>query len=138
MEAVLAGIAGEIADREGGRHCAVPDGRGQSQNLFPLRSDQFQIGFAADQRSERWMVALLAWYIEPLVCEVADAGRETKAQQMAECKDVIGEASGVGVMLLRPQIGLMVEGAIENMRRITGIRGDYLRIEGVYWSEMWV
>jgi len=34
---------------------------------------------------------------------------------MAECKDVIGEASGVGVMLLDPQIGLMVEQAIENM-----------------------
>jgi len=49
---------------------------------------------------------------------------------MAECKDVIGEASGVGVMLLDPQIGLMVEQAIENMCRITGIRGDDLGIEG--------
>ena len=53
------------------------------------------------------MVALLAWYIEPLVCKVADAGRETKAQEMTERKDVIGEASDVGVMLLDPQIGLM-------------------------------
>ena len=76
------------------------------------------------------MVALLAWHIEPLVGGIADAGRETKAQKVAERKDVIGEASGVGVMLLDPQIGLMVEEAIENMRRITGIRGDYLHIEG--------
>ena len=48
---------------------------------------------------------------------------------MAECKDLIGEASDVGVMLLDPQIGLMVEQAIENMRCITGIRGDDLGIE---------
>ena len=49
---------------------------------------------------------------------------------MTECKDVIGESGGVGVMLLYPQIGLMVEQAIENMRCITGIRGDDLGIEG--------
>ena len=61
-------------------------------------------------------------------------GRETKAQQMAKCKDVIGEASGVGVMLLNPQIGLMVEQAIENMRGIRGIRRDHLRIEGCVGS----
>ena len=76
------------------------------------------------------MVALLAWHIKSFVGKIADAGRETKAQQMAECKDVIGEASGVGVVLLDPQIGLMVEQAIENMRGITGIRGDHLGIEG--------
>ena len=52
---------------------------------------------------------LLARNIESLVSEVADAGREAEAQQMAERKDVIGEACGVGVVLLDSQIGLMVE-----------------------------
>ena len=66
VETVLAGIAGELADDERGRDCAVPYGRSQSQNLFPLRSDQLQIELAADQRSERWMVALLAWNIKSL------------------------------------------------------------------------
>ena len=33
-------------------------------------------------------------------------------------------------MLFNPQIGLMVEQSIENMRRIPGIRGDDLGIEG--------
>jgi hypothetical protein len=126
VEAVLAGIAGELADDQGGRDCAVPDGRGQSQNLFPLCSDQLQIELAANQRSERRMVALLAWHIEPFVGEIADAGSKTKAQQVTERKDVIGETRRIGVMLLNPQIGLMVEQAIENMRRIPGIRGDDL------------
>jgi len=75
------------------------------------------------------MVPLLAWHIEPLVGEIADARRETKTQQVAERKNVIGETRRFGVMLLNPQIGLMVEQAIENMRRITGIRGDDLGIE---------
>ena len=130
MKAVLAGIAGELADDEGGRDCAVPDARSQSQNLFPLRSEQLQIELAADQRSERWMVALLAWHIKPLVGKIPNAWREAKAQQMAERKNMIGKTSRVGVMFLDPQIGLVVEQAIENMRRIAGIRGDHLRIKG--------
>ena len=101
MEAILAGVAGELADDEGGRDCAVPDGRSQSQNLFPLRSEQLQIELAADQRSERWMVALLAWHIKPLVGEIPDAWREAKAQQMAERKNMIGKTSRVGVMFKR-------------------------------------
>jgi hypothetical protein len=101
VEAVLAGVAGELADDEGGRDCAVPDGRSQSQNLFPLRSEQLQIELAADQRSERWMVALLAWHIKPLVGEIPDAWREAKAQQMAERKNMIGKTSRVGVMFKR-------------------------------------
>ncbi len=48
VEAVLAGIAGELADDEGGRDCAESDGRSQSQTFFPLRPDQLQIELAAD------------------------------------------------------------------------------------------
>ena len=130
VEAVLARIAGQLADDERGRHRAVPDGRCESQNLFPLRSDQFQIQLAPDQRSERRVVALLSWHIKPLVGEIPDAGRKAKAQQVAERKDMIGKAGRVGVVLLDPQIGLMVEQTIENMRRIAGIRGNHLGIEG--------
>jgi hypothetical protein len=111
-------VAGELADDEGGRDCAVPDGRSQSQDLFPLRSDQLQIELAADQRSERWMIALLARHIQPLIGEIADAGCEAESQQMAECKDVIREARRIGVVPLDPKVRFMVEQAIENMRRI--------------------
>ena len=76
------------------------------------------------------MLALLARHIKPLVGEIADAGRKTEAQQMTEGKDVIGEAGSVGVVLLDPQIGLMVKQAVENVRGVSGIRGDHLRIEG--------
>jgi hypothetical protein len=49
---------------------------------------------------------------------------------MAERKDVIGEPSCVGIVLFDPQIGLMVEQTVENVRRIAGVCGDHLGIEG--------
>jgi hypothetical protein len=91
----------------------MPDGASQSQDLLPLRSDQLQTELAADQRSERRVIALLARHAKPLVGEIADAGRKAESQQMAERKEVLGEAGSVGVVLLDPQIGLLVEEAVE-------------------------
>src|SRR5258708_3909451 len=97
VQAVLARITGQLADDERGRHRAVPDGSGESQNLFPLCPHQFQIQFAPDQWSERRVVAFFSGHIEPLVGEVPDAGRKAKAQQVAESKHMIGEAGCVGI-----------------------------------------
>ena len=97
----------KLADDQRSGDSPVPDRCGESEDLIPLRSDQLEVELTADERRERWMVALLARNIEPLVGEVADAGRETKSQQMTERKDMIGEACGVGVVLLNSQIGLV-------------------------------
>jgi hypothetical protein len=70
------------------------------------------------------VVALLAWHIKPLVG--TDAGCEAEAER----KDVIGEPSCVGIVLFDPQIGLMVEQTVENVRRIAGVCSDHLGIEG--------
>jgi hypothetical protein len=107
VEAVLAGIAGELADNKRGGHGSVPNGRAEPKYFLPLCSDQFEVELVADQGSEGRMLALLARHIKPLVGEIADAGRKAEAQQMTERKDVIGEAGSVGVVLLDPQIGLM-------------------------------
>ena len=47
--------------------------------------------------------------------EVADARRETEAQQVHQGEDVIGEAGRVGVVLLDPQVGLVVQQAVEHI-----------------------
>jgi hypothetical protein len=91
VEAVLTGIAGELTDDERSSHRAVPDGCGESEDFVPLCSDQFEVELAADQRCERWMVALLARDIEPLVSKIADAGRKAKSQQMAQRKEPMPE-----------------------------------------------
>lgn len=75
------------------------------------------------------MIALLPRHIEPLVGQVTNTRCEAEAQKMAEGEDVVGETARIGVVLLDPQIGLMVEQAVENMCCVAGIRGDDLGIE---------
>jgi len=53
------------------------------------------------------VVALFARHVKPLIGEIANARRESEAQQVTECEDMIGEAGGVGVVFLDPQIGLL-------------------------------
>jgi hypothetical protein len=65
VKAVLTGIAGELADGQRSGHGAVPDGCSESTCFLPLRSNQFEVELAADQRSECWMVALLARNTSP-------------------------------------------------------------------------
>ena len=43
---------------------------------------------------------------------------------------MVRKAGSVGVVLLDPQVGLMVEETIENMRGIACIRRNHLGIEG--------
>ena len=49
---------------------------------------------------------------------------------MTESEDVIGEAGGVGVVFFDPQFGLVIEQAIEHMRRIANGGVDDLGMEG--------
>jgi hypothetical protein len=80
-----------------------------------LHSDQFQIELTPiSGASVGWSRSLPV--MEPLVGEVTDARRKAKAQEVAERKNVIGETCSIGVVLLDPQIGLMVEQPVENVR----------------------
>jgi hypothetical protein len=57
----------------------------------------------------------LARDVERLVGQIGDPRYECESQEMAQRKDVIGEPGGVGVVLFDPQIGLVVEQAVEHM-----------------------
>ena len=50
--------------------------------------------------------------------EVADARCEAEAQQVHQGEDVIGETGRVGVVLLDPQVGLVVQQAVEHVGRV--------------------
>jgi hypothetical protein len=47
-------------------------------------------------------------------------GAKRNPNRWQERKDVIGKAGSVGVVFLDPQVGLMVEQAVENMRGVAG------------------
>ena len=47
---------------------------------------------------------------------------------MAKAEHMVGGAARIGVMLLDPKTALMVQQAIENMRRLARRRGDDLGV----------
>ncbi|GAS59631.1 hypothetical protein NGUA37_02747 [Salmonella enterica] len=70
---------------------------------------------AADQRAQRRVGLHALRHVQLGFAEVADARREAEAQQVHQGKDAIGEAGRVGVVLLDPQVGLVVQQAVEHI-----------------------
>ena len=79
------------------------------------------------------------------VAQVADARREAEAQQVHQREDVIGEARRVGVVLFDPQVGFVVQQAIEHIGRVAhadvhdlGVERrvlvGYVRVERPPWA----
>ena len=77
--------------------------------------------------------------VEALVGQVADARREAEAQQVHQGEHMVGEAGRVGVVLLDPQVGLVVEQAVRARRSHRAPSALMTLVwNGAYWSEMWV
>jgi hypothetical protein len=71
----------------------------------------------------------LARNVECLVGEIGDPRGECESQEMAQRKDVIGEPGGISVVLFDPQIGFVVEEAVEHMGCVADGRADDLGVE---------
>ena len=117
-QAVLAWVAAELSEHQGGRHRALLDRGGQPQDFVPMGADVLDVERAADHRLERVIGGIALRDVELGVAQVADARREAEAQEVHQGEDVIGEARRVGVMLLDPQVGLVVQQAVEHVGRI--------------------
>jgi len=129
-KAVLTRVGTELAKNQGCRDCALLDGCGQSQDFAKLLSNDPCIDGATDHGAECLPLCRLARHVKTLIRQVAYAGREPEAEQVTESEDVIGEAGGIGVVLLDPQLGLVIEQAIEHMRRIAHGGVNDLGMEG--------
>jgi hypothetical protein len=108
-KAVLARVAAQLAKHERGRDGALLDRRCETKDLVPVRADGFQVDGPADHRRKRLVLHLAVWKVELCVAQIPDARREAEAEQVHEDEDVIGEASGIRVVLLDPQVGFMVQ-----------------------------
>ena len=64
-----------------------------------------------------------------MVPEVADARRKSKPQHVARPEHLIGEAGGIRVMLLDPEVGVVTEEAIQHVQRVANGGVDHLRME---------
>ncbi len=113
-QAVLARVAAEFPEHQRGRHRALLDRGGQPQDFVPMGADVLDVERAADHR-QRVIGGIALRDVELGVAQVADARREAEAQEVHQGEDVIGEARRVGVVLLDPQVGFVVQQAVEHV-----------------------
>ena len=83
-----------------------------------MGADVLDVERAADHGFQRVIGGVALRDVELGVARVADARREAEAREVHQGEDVIGEARRVGVMLLDPQVGLVVQQAVEHVGRI--------------------
>jgi hypothetical protein len=108
-QTVLTRIGTEFAEDQRGRYGTLLDRRGKADDLFELAFDKFRVEGATDQGAQRGPVGGLAGNVRAFVSQIADARREAEAEQVAQSEDVIGETGRVGIVLLDPQIGLVIQ-----------------------------
>lgn len=123
-QAVLTRIGTELAEDQRGCYGPLLDRCGKADDLFELPFDKFRVEGTPDQRAQRGLLARLLRDVQPFVGQITDARREAEAKQMAQGEDVIGKTGRIRIVLLDPQIGFVIQQAIENMRRIPH-RGVY-------------
>ena len=129
-EAVLARIAAQLAKHEARRHSALPDGGSKAKDVIPVRADRSEVDGASDHGRKCPILDLAVGQIQLGVAEVPDAWSEVEAGQMHESEDMVREAGGVGVMLLDPQVGFMMQQPIENVGGVSHADVHDLGTEG--------
>ena len=85
-----------------------------------------KIDGACHQRSEIGRYGHAGQYIKSLFLQVANARCKAEAQQTAHGKDMIGEAPGVGVVLVDDEAALVIKQSVEDIGRLVSGRGDHL------------
>ena len=65
-----------------------------------MRADMLHIGVAAYQPGERRVLLCVAVDIQPLIGQVADAGRNAKARQVLRREQMIGKTRRIGIVFL--------------------------------------
>ena len=130
-QSVLARVGGQLLQHRRGGHGARADRRRHPQQLVPVLSDVHDVDLTAgvDHGREQRVDAQARRQVQPTVLEVAHARREAIAEEGHEPEDVVGGTACVDRVLVDRQPGLVVEQAVEHVRRLTGGRGDHLGVE---------
>ena len=129
-QAVLPGIGRELAQDHRSGDRSRFDRQGEAQQFEPMIANDAKIDGACHRRSEIGRYGHAGQYIKSLFLQVANAPRKAEAQQTAHGKDMIGEAAGVGVVLVNDEAALVIKQSVEDIGRLVSGRGDHLGVKG--------
>ena len=127
---VLPRVGGQPAQHARRGRVAGADRHRQTQCLVPVRPHVVGIDGAADHAGQYLRHGLAAEGVEPAVLEVAQSGRKAEAEQGQQAEHLVGGTPGVGVVLDDAQPGAVLEQPVQHVRRLAGIGGDDLGVEG--------
>ena len=80
----------------------------------------------ADKRGEDWRRDGVGEQGQSAILDIPQSRGKAETQHVAKAEHVVSRAARIGVMLLDPKAALMVQQAIEDMRRLARGRGDDL------------
>lgn len=90
-------------------------------HFIPLLFHYVQIRRLVQQRREYAVIDVTLYTVELLILEIADPGHEVIPQQIAQCKDDLGVAVGIGGMFADLQDGVVFQQTIEDIQSFPGI-----------------
>ena len=117
-QAVLAQVAAKLPEHQRGRRRALLDRGGHPQDFIPMGADVLDVERAADHRFQRLVGGIALRDVELGVAQVTNARGEAEAQQVHQREDVVREPCRVGVVLLDPQVGFVIQQAVEHVGRV--------------------
>ncbi len=83
-----------------------------------MGADVLDVERAADHRFQRLVGGIALRDVELGVAQVTNARGEAEAQQVHQREDVVREPCRVGVVLLDPQVGFVIQQAVEHVGRV--------------------
>lgn len=117
-------IGAEALEHRGRTRDAGPDRRRETDNIFPVTGNKLLIDGLRGQRGDGRTGPRITKEMEPPRGDVRNPRCELKVQQMAQRENVIGHATGVGVMTFDRQFGTVMQQAVKDVRSLTraGVR----------------
>lgn len=87
------------------------------------------VDVAADQAGDSRVLLRVAADIQALVGQITDARGEAETEQMHQAEHMVGEAGRVGVVFLDPQVGLVIQQAVQDVGGVAHRGVDDLDVE---------
>ena len=98
----------------------------EAKDFAPIDRDVIGVDKPADQRSKNWRRDRTGKQIQSAIFDIPQSRGEAEAQHVASTEHVVGGAARIGVVLFDLKTALVVEQAIEDMRRFARGRGNDL------------
>ena len=125
-QSVLSWISGQLLQHGRGLDRARSDRRRETKDFAPIGLDVIGVDKPADKRGENGRRNSAGEQVQSAIFDIPQSRGKAEAQHVAKAEHVVSRPARIGVMFLDPKAALVVQQAIEDVRRLARGRGDNL------------